>query len=189
VSTRGAAAALRVLWRRLYFGVRFLGRRIDVHPSSYVSRRSVLRTRGGGSIRIGRHCEVHDFAMILTYGGDIAIGDYSSVNPFSIVYGHGGTRIGSGVRIAAHTVIIPANHVPSTAGTRLFRTGVTAAGIRIGDDVWIGSGVRILDGVTIGDRCIIGAGSVVTRSIPAGSTAVGVPARVVQEKAGVGHES
>jgi maltose O-acetyltransferase len=46
--------------------------------------------------------------------------------------------------------------------------------------VWIGANVTILPGVEIGDFAVIGAGSVVNRSIPAGSLAVGVPARVVR---------
>ena len=50
----------------------------------------------------------------------------------------------------------------------------------IGDDVWIGGGVSILPGVSIGDRCVIGAGSVVNRDIPADSLAVGNPCRVIR---------
>jgi acetyltransferase-like isoleucine patch superfamily enzyme len=49
----------------------------------------------------------------------------------------------------------------------------------IGADVWLGARVMVVAGVEIGDACIIGASSVVTRSIPAGSIAVGNPARVV----------
>jgi acetyltransferase-like isoleucine patch superfamily enzyme len=165
--------------RRLQFLVRFAGRNIRVHPSSFVSRKSTLRVSGGGSITIGRECEIHDFAMLLTYGGDIRIGDHSSVNPFTIVYGHGGTRIGNGVRIAAHTVIIPANHVRGNDERPLYQTGHTAKGISIDDHVWIGAGCRILDGVQIGRHAIVGAGSVVTVSIPAHALAVGVPARVM----------
>jgi serine O-acetyltransferase len=51
----------------------------------------------------------------------------------------------------------------------------------IGDDVFIGAGARVLGGITIGDRAIIGANAVVIHDIPAGSTAVGIPARVVQK--------
>jgi acetyltransferase-like isoleucine patch superfamily enzyme len=51
--------------------------------------------------------------------------------------------------------------------------------IRIGDDCWIGARVFVLAGVTIGDGCVVGAGSVVTRSLPPNSIAVGVPAKVV----------
>ena len=53
--------------------------------------------------------------------------------------------------------------------------------VMIGNNVWIGGSVTILAGVTIGDNCTIGAGSVVTRDIPANSVAVGNPARVVKQ--------
>ncbi len=47
--------------------------------------------------------------------------------------------------------------------------------VHIGENVWIGANVSILPGVTIGDNCVIGAGSVVTHSIPANSVAYGAP--------------
>lgn len=53
--------------------------------------------------------------------------------------------------------------------------------VTVGNNVWIGGSVTILAGVTIGDNCTIGAGSVVTRDIPANSVAVGNPARVVKQ--------
>ena len=53
--------------------------------------------------------------------------------------------------------------------------------VTIGNNVWIGGSVTILAGVTIGDNCTIGAGSVVTRDIPANSVAIGNPARVVKQ--------
>ena len=53
--------------------------------------------------------------------------------------------------------------------------------VTIGNNVWIGGSVTILAGVTVGDNCTIGAGSVVTRDIPANSVAVGNPARVVKQ--------
>ena len=54
------------------------------------------------------------------------------------------------------------------------------APIRVGNNVYIGSGAYIMPGVTIGDNCIIGAASVVTKDIPANSVAVGIPARVIK---------
>jgi len=169
--------------RSVWFAVRFAGRPIRIHPTSTVSRHCVIRVNGGGSIEIGAHCEIHDFAMILTYGGHINIGDRCSLNPFSIVYGHGGVTIGRGVRIAAHTVIIPANHIRGNDGAYLSNRGITARGIQIEDDVWIGSGCRILDGVTIGAHAIVGAGSVVAKSIAENQTVVGVPARPIKAAA------
>lgn len=53
--------------------------------------------------------------------------------------------------------------------------------VTIGNDVWVGGNVTILPGVTIGDRCIIGAGSVVTKDIPADSFAAGNPAKIIRK--------
>jgi acetyltransferase-like isoleucine patch superfamily enzyme len=118
----------------------------------------------------------------LTHGGHIHIGDNCSVNPFTIIYGSGGAYIGDNVRIAAHVVIVPENHNPGTDDIPVHLSGKTSKGIRIDDNVWIGAGVKILDGVCIGRNAVIGAGSVVTHAIPANATAVGVPARVVKTK-------
>jgi acetyltransferase-like isoleucine patch superfamily enzyme len=171
---------LIVFGRRISLALRFCGRPIRVHPSSWVSIRSVVSVRGGGTITIGRDCQIHPFAMLLAYGGDIHIGDNCSVNPFTIIYGMGGTHIGDGVRIAAHTVVVPENHNAATDQLPLYMAGSTKQGIRIDDNVWIGAGVRILDGVRIGRNAIVGAGSVVNRSLPANSTAVGVPAKAIK---------
>ena len=58
-------------------------------------------------------------------------------------------------------------------------SGVIAKGIVIGDHVWLGTGCRVLDGVQIGRHAIVGAGSVVTHSVPEHATVVGVPARLL----------
>jgi maltose O-acetyltransferase len=55
--------------------------------------------------------------------------------------------------------------------------------VEIGSDVWVGGGAIILPGVSIGDRAVIGAGSVVTRDVPAGAFAAGNPCRVIREVA------
>jgi acetyltransferase-like isoleucine patch superfamily enzyme len=59
----------------------------------------------------------------------------------------------------------------------------TKGGITIEDEVWLGHGVIVLSGVRIGKGAVIGAGSVVTRDVPDGAVAVGVPARIVKTRA------
>jgi acetyltransferase-like isoleucine patch superfamily enzyme len=173
---------LQYSYRKIRLGIKYFGRPIRIDASSWISSRCVIRVMGGGSITIGRNCTVHDFAMILTYGGNIEIGDHCSLNPFAIIYGHGGVRIADGVRIAAQTVIIPANHNVADDGTLPHKSGTSAKGIDIGANVWLGSGSRILDGVRIGMNAIVGAGSVVTKSVPEGATVAGVPARVIRQR-------
>jgi acetyltransferase-like isoleucine patch superfamily enzyme len=139
----------------------------------------------GGMIRIGPRTLLKQFAQIMSYpGGSIEFGADSSVNPFCMLYGHGGLSIGSKVRIAAHTVIIPANHKFDRLDAAITAQGLDRKGIRIEDDVWIGANCTICDGVTVGTGSIIGAGSVVTRDIPPMSVAMGAPARAIKKRAG-----
>jgi acetyltransferase-like isoleucine patch superfamily enzyme len=168
--------------RGLTYRIRYFGKQISIGRGTKISRRSILQLYGGGSIKLGLNCRIMDYAMIQSYGGNIEIGDDCSINPFCILYGHGGLKIGKGVRIASHAVLIPANHTFDDLDTPIWRQPETRRGIVIEDDVWIGSGCKILDGVRIGRGSVIGAGAVVTSSLPEFSIAAGVPARVVRNR-------
>lgn len=138
-----------------------------------------IHTKFGGNVNLGDFCILHSGCKILTYGGDISIGHHCSINPYTILYGQGNLTIGNYVRIAADCVIIPSNHNFSDLDTPIMFQGLTNKGIIIEDDVWIGCCVRVLDGVTISKGCVIGAGSVVTRSTLPYGIYVGVPARFI----------
>ena len=162
--------------------LRFTGQRVYVQRGTRIPWKCTIRPSQGGEVRIGKNCEFHDYSLVLSYGGNVVIGDNCSVNPFVVLYGHGGLKIGKGVRIAAHVVIVPANHIPGDESKPLYQRGVTAQGIEIGDYAWIGAGARILDGVRIGRHAIIGAGSVVNSDVPDCAVAAGVPARVLSQR-------
>lgn len=132
-----------------------------------------------GSIRLGRNCMVHGGAIIASYGGTVEIGNDVSINPGTILYGHGGLKVGDNTRIAANTVIIPANHIFENKDIPIKDQGLTCQGISIGSDVWIGTGVTVLDGVSIGDGAVLGAGCVVTRDVKSGEVVAGVPAKAI----------
>jgi acetyltransferase-like isoleucine patch superfamily enzyme len=177
-SLRRLVQETKQVWRWISYSVRFYGLNIQIHPTTWVAPDAIIRCTGGGKIVIGRHCEIHNFSMIDSCGGAVDIGSFCSLNPFAIIYGHGGTKIGNYVRIAAHSIVIPANH-DYRSEKHLNESLVTGVGIEIDNDVWLGSGARILDGVKIGSRSVVAAGAVVTRSIPSGCLAMGVPARSV----------
>ena len=88
-------------------------------------------------------------AFILSWGGDIVFGNNCSVNAFTTIYGQGGVKIGNNVMIAGNSTIIPAQHTFERLDIPMKRQPQTKTGIVIEDDVWLGTGVRILDGVTI----------------------------------------
>jgi maltose O-acetyltransferase len=113
------------------------------------------------------------------YGSNIALGDKVFINFNCVILDVAPVRIGSRVLIAPAVQIYAATH-PLSATTRALGLELGNA-IAIGDDVWIGGGAIICPGVTIGERSVIGAGSVVTKNIPAGVIAAGNPCRIIRE--------
>lgn len=105
------------------------------------------------------------------------VGEGSYIGPNAVLGIGGPIRIGAGVQIGAGFTVSAESHEADPDGS--FVSGhVSRRGVRVGDRCWIGNNVAVLDGVEIGEGCVIGAGSVVTRSLPAFSLAVGAPARV-----------
>lgn len=109
---------------------------------------------------------------------NIEIGSDVVINSFTHIWGHGGIVIGDRVMIAAHTVIASITHDSEAENMRF--APVIKKKIVIEDDVWIGSGAKILPGITLGKGCIVGAGAIVTKDIPANAVAVGAPAKVIR---------
>jgi len=124
----------------------------------------------------GRCVAIFDGVYLLNVDS-IEIGNDVSIHPMCYIDGTGGLRIGSDVSIAHGTTIVTTGHDYTLHGTTIRDAPVIRAPVTIGNDVWIGAGVRILAGVTIGDHVVVGAGAVVTRDIPSCTLAVGIPAR------------
>lgn len=121
----------------------------------------------GAVIRPPFHCD---------YGFNIRLGAGVFLNFNCVILDVVAVTIGDRTQIGPGVQILAADH-PRDAAVRA-RGLEFGRPVRIGRNVWIGGGAIILPGVTIGDDALIGAGSVVTRDVPAGATAVGNPARV-----------
>ncbi|MEN3614386.1 sugar O-acetyltransferase [Plantactinospora sp. ZYX-F-223] len=116
------------------------------------------------------------------YGSQIRLGDRSYLNVNAVLLDVAAIEIGADVQIGPNVQLLTPHH-PLDPEQR--RTGWEAARpITIGDNAWLGGGVIVLGGVTIGPDTVVGAGSVVTRDLPAGVLAVGNPARVLRPLAG-----
>lgn len=120
------------------------------------------------------------------YGGDLgvglSIGDHSSIGPYGYVGCSGKITIGKNVMFGPKCSLFAENHVFSDSVATIKSQGVAQKGITIEDDCWIGSNVIILDGVTVGHGSVIGAGTVVTKDIPAGSIVVDKREKIVRRR-------
>ena len=113
------------------------------------------------------------------YGSRIAIGPRTFLNYDCVLLDVAPIRIGAACQLATRVQLLTAAH-PLDPGPRRDEWEYGEP-IAIGDNVWLGGGATVCPGVTIGDDTVVGAGAVVTRDLPAGVLAVGVPARVVRE--------
>lgn len=172
---------LRVLYsiKRHYINLRPT---IQIGKGTIIEKGAIISTRYGGTITIGENCHISRYGHILSCGGNIIIGNNSTVNPFAMVYGQGGLKIGNGVRIATQSTILPSNHIFDRKDITIYEQGLSKKGIVIEDDVWIGAGVKILDGVIIRKGCVIGANTVVNKSTEQYGIYVGAPARLIRKR-------
>ncbi len=111
----------------------------------------------------------------------ITIGCDSLIGEYNVIRGQGGVEIGDRVYTSPLVQIVAVNHVFDDPTRSFVEQGITAEGIMIEDDVWIGAGAIITDGVHIGRGAVVGAGAVVTHDVPAHTVVGGVPARILRE--------
>ncbi|MBD7957756.1 sugar O-acetyltransferase [Microbacterium sp. Sa4CUA7] len=111
------------------------------------------------------------------FGKNITLGERVFINSGCRFQDQGGITIGDDCLIGHNVVIATLNHDMRPSR----RSDLIPSPVVIGRNVWLGANVTVLPGVTIGDDAVVGAGSVVTKDVPAASIAVGSPARVVRE--------
>lgn len=137
---------------------------IEVGDSAMLSNNVMLSCKEG-TIRIGSHVGVNAHTIIQsTYNNDVVVGKDCVIGQRCFIIGGGNYKL------------------PETED--LIRTQPIAAdgGITIAENVWLGGNVTVLGGVKIGTGSVAGAGSVISRSIPAMSVCLGVPARIVKKR-------
>ena len=125
--------------------------------------------KSGRNIDIGRKIK---FSSNIIIGNNSSIGDYS--------YIQGKVIIGNNCMLAPKVSFLGANHKFNRKDIPMNKQGDLSVGITIGNDVWIGYNVIILDGVKISDGAIIAAGSVVTKNVNKNEIVGGVPAKVIK---------
>jgi len=159
---------------------------VTLQHGAYLDQGVYLHACPGG-IHIGRNSLVMHGSVLHVYNfrniphSGIWIGDDSLIGEYNVIRGQGGVRIGSRVYTSPMVQFVAVNHLFDDPGRPFVDQGITARGITVHDDVWIGSGAVVTDGVTIGQGAVVAAGAVVTRDVPARTVVAGSPARPIRE--------
>ncbi|HEM5122019.1 TPA: acyltransferase [Streptococcus suis] len=125
----------------------------------------------GNGVTIGRGVMIRpsSYYGVGEIGKGLTIGDNSSIGPNTYVGCAGKITIGNNVMFGPRCSLFAENHVFSDKRNSIKNQGVVQKGITIEDDCWVGSNCIILDGVTIGKGSVIGAGTLISKDVPAGS--------------------
>lgn len=159
---------------------------IHLQRGVYIDQQAYLHATPGG-IKIGENTIIMHGAVLHVYNfrdlphAGITIGRDSLVGEYTVIRGQGGVSIGDRVYTSPFTQIIAVNHVFENRDIPFVDQGITAEGIIIEDDVWLGANAVITDGVTIGRGAVVAAGAVVTKDVPPHTVVAGVPARPIKE--------
>ncbi len=167
---------IQVLTRLAYIEREFpssisLWARLDVIPRSKHHERHKLS--------IGRNALIESLCAICTWHGDVILQDSASVGIGSIVMGP--VMIGEGSACSQNCFISGQSHHFEDISKHFYRQGIHTEQVIIGKNVWIGANSVILPGVKIGDNSVIGAGSTITKDVPAYSVVAGNPAEIIKK--------
>ena len=188
-------------------GLRALAYRLIMRLEGIVAIERGVRIRFAGQVRLGRgvyldegvylhacpagidigqntlvmhHAELHVYNFRGLPHAGIKVGRDSLIGEFNVLRGQGGITVGDRVYTSPLVQLAAVDHVFADPNRPFVEQGITAQGITVEDDVWIGAGAIVTDGVRIGRGAVVAAGAVVTQDVPPHTVVAGVPARVVK---------
>lgn len=144
-----------------------------------------LIARGEGGITLGNGVWINERVYLDTESADtgyIKIEDKVYIGTGTTLFGHKGLEIGDNVLLAQNITLTPYSHIFDDPERNIITQGGHSEKVTIGRDSYIGMGVDIMYSGNIGEGSVVGAGSVVVKSIPPYSVAVGNPAKVIKKR-------
>ena len=152
-----------------------LGNHVVIDDNSLVDGRAGIRLDDG--VIINRNCSLK------AKTGPIRVGRRTTIGANSVIVSLTGVEIGEAVIIAGGCHLSAGGYDIDQSDRALLDGGVLSKGpIKIGNDVWVGTGAIILDGINVGDHAVVAAGAVVTSDVPERAVVAGVPAKVLRRR-------
>jgi acetyltransferase-like isoleucine patch superfamily enzyme len=145
----------------------------------------VLDAKGTANrgIDVGRGVFLGRGTILSCKDGDISIGDHGNFGFHCEVFSGSSVTVGRHALFAAQAYLVGGGHEFERPELAVIDQPRTSRGIVLGDNVWLGTGAKVLDGVRVGSDVVVGANAVVNADLPDGAIAAGVPARVLRSRA------
>ena len=160
--------------------------KIAIGDNSFIYDNVVLDAKGekNQGIRIGENVYVGRNTILSCKEGSIFLGDYCNISANCSLLSETEINLGKYCFLAGNCYLVAGgNHSYESISTPImFQPSFSRGGIIIGEDVWLGAGVIVLDGASIGRGCVVGAGSVVRNPLDEYSVAVGIPAVKIKDR-------
>ena len=158
--------------------------KIEIGDNAAINDLAVLDAYGGpeSGIKIGEEALISRNAVLNSKGGFIEIGERANLGMMNIIFSRDcRVRVGKDVLMAAYCYLMGGgSHSMDRTDIPVAYQGAECLGIEIGDNVWLGAGVKVLDGCRIGRDSVIGTNSFVSQDIPDFAVAAGSPAQVIK---------
>jgi acetyltransferase-like isoleucine patch superfamily enzyme len=162
--------------------------KIRIGPGTIIDDFAVLDAKGeeNAGICIGANAYIGRSAILSCKEGSIRIGDHTNISAHCTLLSETDITLGSYCFLAGNCYLVAGgNHsFADLAKPIMLQPSLAKGGICIGDDVWLGAGVTVLDGVAVGSHAVIGAGSVVSISLAEYAYARGARTLKIQDRRG-----
>jgi acetyltransferase-like isoleucine patch superfamily enzyme len=144
----------------------------------------VLDAKGTGNrgIEIGDGVFLGRGTILSCKDGDITLGPHTNLGFHCEVFSGSTVTVGRHGLFAAYVYLVGGGHEFERADLAVVDQPRSSRGITLGDNVWLGTGAKVLDGVRLGSHVVVGANAVVNSDLPEGAIAAGVPARILRQR-------
>lgn len=158
--------------------------KIEIGDRSILDDGVLLDAKGvdNSGISIGENCYVGRGTIFSCKEGDIILKDYANISAYCNISSNSKITIGEKTLLGPYVSVFATMHNFDRVDEAILDQAWTSEGIEIGHDCWLGAKVTVLDGVKIGESTVVGAGALVTSSLPPRVVAVGSPAKVIRQR-------